>query len=679
MKYGLIKKYLKSFTAGLAAFSLLIQSGTVYGEQLSWSGSTVISESTSVSGAAYSSSAADQNALLIDTSSGTEVTISNPEITKSGGTSNSDKYSFYGINSAVMCKGGGTTTINGGTVTTSAEGANGVFSYGANNGQTNSSGDGTTVNISGTVITTTGNGSGGIMTTYGGTTNAENLTIETSGGSSAPIRTDRGGGWVSVNGGSYTSNGLGSPAIYSTADVDVENATLISNKSEGVCIEGNGSIELKDCTLTADNTERNGNAQYYDSIMIYQSMSGDATGTGSEFSMTGGTLNSKNGHVFHVTNTSATINLTGVDINNEDSDGILLSVVNDGWSGNSNKATVNASSQTLEGDIIISSESSSKSSSKSGLTLNLKNGSSFTGKIDDGNGGSSFNNVTVNMESGSTWTLTGDSYVTAVNGEGTIDENGFTLTTGCGTNSQEEESSSENNGRPGPPPDGDNSERPELPPDWNNGEKPKLPPGENGGQPGFPTDGGITPGSAVSENSTSGTIKIGSSTYNYSYTDTISYNGKKLKLSDFTIDGKKAGATLSGNVIFKKLKYKKNKKAGKAYAIPVFKAASGADRSTKSAVKKANAYFRKNPLGFTVTPCSLTSENISGSAVYKQSSGKWKFNLKVDTGTSKLKKLKYKRDFKVTSGSYNAENATVQIEGKGNYTGTATVTSVSVK
>lgn len=47
------------------------------------------------------------------------------------------------------------------------------------------------------------------------------------------------------------------------------------------------------------------NATFYDSIMIYQSMSGDADSGTSSFTMTGGSLTSKNGHVFHVTNTNA--------------------------------------------------------------------------------------------------------------------------------------------------------------------------------------------------------------------------------------------------------------------------------------------------------------------------------------------------------------------------------------
>jgi len=92
-------------------------------------------------------------------------------------------------------------------------GANGVFSYGGNGGRNGAQSDGTTVIIEDTKITTTGGGSGGIMTTGGGVMKAKNLTVNTSGRSSAPIRSDRGGGVVTIEGGSYTSNGQGSPSF----------------------------------------------------------------------------------------------------------------------------------------------------------------------------------------------------------------------------------------------------------------------------------------------------------------------------------------------------------------------------------------------------------------------------------------------------------------------------------
>ena len=96
-------------------------------------------------------------------------------------------------------------------------------------------------------------------------------------------------------------------------------------------------------------------------------------------------------------------------------------------------------------------------------------------------------------------------------------------------------------------------------------------------------------------------------------------------------------------------------------------------------VKSLNKSLKTSPLQFTVEECTLKSDIISGTAAYKKSSGKWSFNLKADTGGTKLQKLKYGRDFAVIEGSYNAEKATVQIEGKGNYTGTAVISSVQTK
>ncbi len=384
-----------------------------------------ITSADSQSGQTYASTTADESALLISTSE--EVTITNPTVTKTGDSDGGDNCNFYGLNAAVLVKDGPTATITGGMITSDANGANGVFSYGGNGGQNGASGDGTTVIIHDTKIVTTGDGSGGIMTTGGGTTYAYDLDVTTSGQSSAAIRTDRGGGWVYVDGGTYTSNGLGSPAIYSTAEIHVANATLVSNLSEGVCIEGLNSIELTDCDLTANNTKCNGNATFLDTIMIYQSMSGDADSGTSHFTMTGGSLTSKNGHVFHVTNTSAVITLSGVTITNEDSDDILLSVCDDGWSGDINEATLNASAQKLSGAV--------KAGSNSTLTLNLTNGSSFEGYIDgeitNASGttvSTETGTVSVTLDSNSTWTLTGDSYVTEFNGDAAnVMSNGYTL------------------------------------------------------------------------------------------------------------------------------------------------------------------------------------------------------------------------------------------------------------
>lgn len=373
----------------------------------------------------YLSDAYDENALLIDTAEA--VTLNNPTVTKGGDSDGGDNCSFYGLNAAVLAKGGATVAITGGTVESDADGANGVFSYGGNGGRNGAAGDGTTVNISDTVITTTGNNAGGIMTTGGGITNAANLTVTTGGRSSAAIRTDRGGGTVSVTGGSYTTSGLGSPALYSTADVTVEDALLTSTLSEGVCIEGKNTVTLKNCDLTASNTQCNGNATFLDTIMIYQSMSGDADSGTSAFTMTGGSLTSKNGHVFHVTNTHAIISLENVAISNEDSEGVLLSVCDDGWNGAENNAALFAASQQLEGCILVGSNSK--------FSLTLTGGSGFVGSISGDIQNSSgtavstaVGEVSVTLDDNSTWTLTADTYITSFTGSASqVISNGYQL------------------------------------------------------------------------------------------------------------------------------------------------------------------------------------------------------------------------------------------------------------
>jgi hypothetical protein len=171
----------------------------------------------------------------------------------------------------------------------------------------------------------------------------------------------------------------------------------------------------------------NGNATFLDTIMIYQSMSGDADSGTSSYTMNGGTLTSKSGHVFHVTNTNAVINLSGVSITNEDGENILLSVCDDGWSGAENIATLNADAQTLEGTILVGDNST--------LTLNLTNSSVLTGtvsgEITNAKGdtvSTEVGTVSVTLDDTSKWFLTGDTYITEFNGNAAnVINNGYTL------------------------------------------------------------------------------------------------------------------------------------------------------------------------------------------------------------------------------------------------------------
>ncbi len=374
---------------------------------VSHTGASEISSDTTNNGQTYSSTTDSQNSLLV---TGGTSTITNSNITKSGD-SDGDNSDFYGTNAAVLVKEG-TLNIDGGTVTTNGSHANAVFAY--SNG---------TINISDTTIKTTSNNSGAIMVTGGGTLTANNLTAETDGNSSAPIRSDRGGGTLTVNGGSYISHGTGSPVIYSTADITVNNAELISTASEGVVVEGKNSVALNNVTMEATNTKLNSNSETYKSIFIYQSMSGDAEVGTSSFTAKDSKITNNKGDIIFITNTNTIIELENNEIINNDSTGNFLKISAAKWGksgSNGGTVTLNAKNQKMEGNILVDNIST--------LDLSLKNGSSYKGTINNENTAKTIN---IELDSSSKLTLTGDSYITSLKDSDSsysnIDFNGYKL------------------------------------------------------------------------------------------------------------------------------------------------------------------------------------------------------------------------------------------------------------
>ncbi len=384
-------------------------------------GKTEITQDSTISSGTYTSTEKDEVAILLN--GDTKTTLSDIAVTKTGDSDSGDSTSFYGTNSAILAKEGANVTLKNLTIKTEADGANGVFCFGGSATTNNASGDGTTVTICDSDITTTKDNSGGIMTTGGGNMKASNLTVNTAGTSSAAIRTDRGGGAVTVDGGTYTTTGQGSPAIYSTADITVSDSTLVSKSSEGIVIEGKNSVTINNCDLTDSNTKLNGQSTTYKNIFLYQSMSGDAAEGNAEFTANNSTITTNNGDSFYVTNTTATINLNRNTILNNDSSGNLLRVKADSWGksgSNGGNVTLNATKQELLGNIVIDDIST--------LELNLKEGSTFEGTI---NGDNTAKSIKLNIDDTSVITLTGDTYVTELEDSDTsysnINFNGYKL------------------------------------------------------------------------------------------------------------------------------------------------------------------------------------------------------------------------------------------------------------
>lgn len=374
------------------------------------------SSDETVSDTSLESTGTDENAALV--SNGSEVTFSNDAISRTSSDSQGgDNSSFYGVGAAVLATDG-TAYVKDSTVTTDSKGGAGLFAYG----------DGT-VYAADTDITTQQDTSGGIHAAGGGKLYAWDLNVETNGESSAAIRSDRGGGTMVVDGGTYTSNGVGSPVVYCTADIAVNNAELTANGSEAVCIEGLNSLRLYNSNLTGNMSDDDQNDTTW-TVILYQSMSGDSEVGNSIFQMDGGTITSKNGGLFYTTNTECTIALKDVDITyNDDSEFFLQCTGNNnqrGWGqsgANGSDCNFTADSQDMKGNVIWDSISD--------LDFYMTNGSTLEGAfVNDesnaGNGGDGYCNVVIDKDS--TWTVTGDSTITSMSNAGTItDADGKTV------------------------------------------------------------------------------------------------------------------------------------------------------------------------------------------------------------------------------------------------------------
>lgn len=344
---------------------------------------TEYAEDTEVDGENYSSTGTDENAILV--SSGATATLKNITVDRtSSDSTGGDNSSFYGVGAAVLTTDG-TAYVKNADITTNAAG--------------------------------------------GGTLYAWDLNVETQGESSVAIRSDRGGGTMVVDGGTYTSNGTGSPAVYCTADIAVNNATLTANGSEAICMEGLNTIHLFDCDITGDMQDLSQNNTTW-TIIVYQSMSGDSEVGNSTMQIVGGSLTSKNGGLIYTTNTEANILLSDVDITySDDSEFFLMCTGNTnerGWGtagANGSDCTFTADDQDMEGTVIWDSISN--------LDFYMTNGSILTGYfVDDetyaGNGGDGYCSVYISDDS--TWTVTGDSEITNLYNEGTIvDVDGKTI------------------------------------------------------------------------------------------------------------------------------------------------------------------------------------------------------------------------------------------------------------
>lgn len=184
-----------------------------------------------------------------------------------GGGANTMQYDYSGSYSVSLTVGEDSTTVIDGTdITASSSGSNGVFAT-----------DSGTALVNDTSIETMADNSRGLDATYGGTILANKITADTQGGHSAIVATDRGGGSISLADATLSTAGSGSPLLYSTGDIQVNNVSGTSSGSQIAGMEGLNTILIKDSTLESTVTGKTASDPIANGIIIYQSTSGGVT------------------------------------------------------------------------------------------------------------------------------------------------------------------------------------------------------------------------------------------------------------------------------------------------------------------------------------------------------------------------------------------------------------------
>lgn len=343
---------------------------------------------------------ADESAIIVRNNG--SLTLTGGRLTKTGDSSNVDASNFTGQN-AIVLVGGGNAKLHDIELISDAEGANAVFSTGANS----------QITLQNTKIHTKKDSSRGLDATYGGNITAMDFEVTTEGAHCGALATDKGEGTINAARAKLITKGDGSPCIYSTGNISLTDSTGEAFGSEIAVIEGKNSINLERVNLTGH--AKNG-------IMLYQSFSGDANvGEATLFARDSTLINRSAGAMFYVTNTKAVATLERVGLTQDGN--VLINVTSDRWGNegeNGGDFSFNCKNQQLKGDVLVNSISS--------VIMDLSQNTNWTGSLNKDNQGKI---ASIKLDRTSRWILTADSYVSEITNEDVnfdnIESGGFTI------------------------------------------------------------------------------------------------------------------------------------------------------------------------------------------------------------------------------------------------------------
>lgn len=389
-------------------------------------------------GEAFSASESDQ-IVALGQRGGTLLLYDGRLSKPSGDSADEDDARDYGTNSVVLAVNEATRLLLGSIAADSdATGANGFFA----------TDKGTLLVNEGTFLGKKDN-SRGFHSTFGGTIVASGMGIETSGNRSSALSTGTGGGNLSIANCTVATAGEESPIIHCTGRIEADNILGSAGASSLVRIHGLNDVLLHGSRLSSTLTADAANDPQANAIILYRSVSADIDPASEEYALfqsedSSLTSTIQTGSLFYLTNTQAKVVLKNTDIIFDSEKAKLITAEGNtkewGSTGrNGANATFTGQGQKLKGDI--------EADALSSLDLFLLDQSSWEGSasvLPSSTGSATANNISINVDSTSRWTVTANSTVSNLNlslgaklvdrqGNSVkiIDGNGFTLVDGA--------------------------------------------------------------------------------------------------------------------------------------------------------------------------------------------------------------------------------------------------------
>lgn len=297
-------------------------------------------------------------------------------------------------NAAVYVTDGANVMLNKASVTSSAPGG-GVYVQG----------DNSELEFSDGAVTTTADGAHGVFSD--GVLSARDLTVTTSGEGASPVYIQ--GGQAQIDGGTYTSGGYEAPALYARGKISVQQSELLANNAPVLWIKSGAEVNLQDCSLYGGLAAQDASGE---PALLF---SGDGTDEPAYawLSLDGGSLTARD-TLFAAQNGRFTLHLMAVELDQPAQSALMR--VSDGA-----QVELIAEDQTLRGNVTVSGDSA--------LTLTLREGSEFMGMItlED------TSTAQVRLAAGTRWSLSGNSTLNGLENHGQIIYNGYAITLRNGT------------------------------------------------------------------------------------------------------------------------------------------------------------------------------------------------------------------------------------------------------